>query len=156
MTEKHKRNSSEPEPISHELDTLTVSLIDYSLDLLSETGALPPTLAAEDARGSRTLLSFDDEDFEECIEEIRTQLVSAAKGKRTIEGLEGRPVRYAIAYDGVIDENGDGYEPALVVEYGEEGLSSGYSLYVFYRNAGEPQEFMWTDPAAAGEGELLV
>ena len=68
-------------------------------------------------------------------------------------------MRYAIAYDGAIeipDSDVDGYEPALIVEYGEHGMTRAYSAYMLYQNPGKPQDFMWTDPAAAGEGELLV
>jgi hypothetical protein len=35
-------------------------------------------------------------------------------------------------------------------------MTQGYSAYLLYQNAGDSQEFAWTDPAAAGEGELLV
>lgn len=149
----------EPEPISEQMDALACALIDYGLDLLGETGELVPTLAAENADGERTLLSFDDEDFEECLDEVHTRLRAAAKGKGELEGLKGKPVRYAIAYDGAIqdpdDPNGN-FDPALIVEYGERGMTQAYSAYLLYKNPGKPQEFVWTDPAAAGEGELLV
>lgn len=150
---------ADPEPISSQMDALACALIDYSLDLLGETGELVPTLAVEDEAGARALLSFDDEEIEECLFEVRDLLVAAASGERQIDGLRGRPVRYAVAYDGVIDvpdSDVEGYEPALIVEYGEHGMSSAYSAYLLHRNAGDPQEFVWTDPEAAGEGELLV
>lgn len=159
MTNSTRHDDVEPEPISPEMDALACALIDYSLDLLGETGELTPTLAVEDASGNRSLLSFDDEDFEECLEEVRNRLVAAARGERTIDGLEGRPVRYAVAYDGAVDvpdSDVEGFEPALIVEYGEHGMSSAYSAYLLYENAGDPQEFAWTEPAAAGEGDLLV
>lgn len=149
----------EPEPISEAMEALAGALIDYSLDLLGETGELSPTVAVEDAEGNRSLLSFDDEDFEECLQEIHDRLVEASKGKAVLEGLVGRPVRYAIAYDGAVqlpDALDDGFEAALIVEYGEQGMSQAYSAYLLYQNEGNPQEFAWTEPAAAGEGELLV
>ena len=149
----------EPEPISQEMDALACALIDYSLDLLGETGELVPTLAVEDAVGNRSLLSFDDEDFEECLDEVRSRLTAAARGEKTLEGLPGKPVRYAIAYDGAVeipDSDVEGFEPALIVEYGEHGMTSAYSAYMLYENPGDPQEFAWTEPAAAGEGDLLV
>ncbi len=159
MTNTDPHGAVEPEPISPEMDALACALIDYSLDLLGETGELAPTLAVEDGQGNRSLLSFDDEDFEECLEEVRNRLVAAARGEQRLDGLKGRPVRYAVAYDGAVDvpDSGvDGFEPALIVEYGEHGMSSAYSAYLLYDNAGNPQEFAWTDPAAAGEGDLLV
>ncbi len=149
----------EPEPISAEMDALVCALIDYSLDLLGEAGELCPSLAVEDGEGGRVLLSFSDDDFEECLAEIRDQLSAAAKGKIMLEGLSGKPVRYAFSYDGAVenpDDDGVGYEPALIVEYGEHGMTSAYSAYLLYQNAGNPQEFVWTEPAAAGEGDLLV
>ena len=149
----------EPEPISESMDALACALIDYSLDLLGETGELSPTLAVEDENGERSLLSFDDEDFEECLDEVRTRLQAAAKGKQEIEGLTGKPVRYAIAYDGAVqlpDAPDDGFTAALIVEYGEKGMTQAYSAYMLYQNEGNPQEFAWTEPAAAGEEELLV
>ena len=154
-----RNDAVEPEPISPEMDALACALIDYGLDLLGTTGELAPTLAVEDDRGNRSLLSFDDEDFEECLEEVRNRLVAAARGEQGLDGLQGRPVRYAVAYDGAVDvpdSDVEGFEPALIVEYGEHGMTSAYSAYLLYENPGDPQEFAWTDPAAAGEGELLV
>lgn len=153
----------DPEPISAEMEALAADLIDYGLDALAESAELAPTLVVEDASGERTLLSLDgDEDIEECLDEAHDLIRSAARGKgatsgRAIEGLSERPVRYAIAYDGAIrEEEGGPYRPALIVEYGERGLASGYSAYLLYKHAGQPQKFVWTDPAAAGEVELLV
>ncbi|MBS5451080.1 MAG: hypothetical protein KHY83_03620 [Coriobacteriia bacterium] len=155
--------AEEPEPISAEMEALADALIDYGLDLLGETGQLVPTVAVEDASGGQAILSLDgDEDIEECLDEAHDLVRSAARGKgassgRRIDGLSGRPVRYAIAYDGAIrEEEGGAYRPALIVEYGEQGLASGYSAYLLYKHAGHPQKFVWTDPAAAGEVELLV
>lgn len=159
VSNHHDDAAMEPEPISQAMDNLACALIDYGLDLLGETGDLVPTLAVEDAQGNRSLLSFDDEDFEECLAEVHDRLVRAACGKEKIEGLAGVPVRYAIAYDGAIDipDSGvDGFEPALIVEYGEHGMTRAYSAYMLYQNAGNPQEFVCTEPEAAGEGELLV
>ena len=104
MTDSADQIDFEPEPISEEMDALACALIDYSLDLLGEVGERAPTLAVEDDRGARTLLSFDDEDFEECLDEVHDRLKAAAKGKGELEGLKGRPVRYAIAYDGAIQD----------------------------------------------------
>lgn len=149
----------DPEPISDEMESLAGALIDYGLDMLEETAELAPTLAVEDAAGERALLSLDgEEDVEECLEKAHEVVRQAARGKGpAIEGLSGRPVRYAIAYDGAIrEEDGGPYQPALIVEYGERGLASGYSAYLLYEHAGHPQKFVWTDPAAAGEVELLV
>ena len=105
------------EPISDELDSLTVALIDYALDALATTGELSVSLALGDDEGNATLLSSDGDDFDESIDEAHAT-VSRSAGKK-VEGLKGACVRYAVAYDGAIDEEGTGYEPALIVEYGE-------------------------------------
>lgn len=146
-----------PEKISDELESLAGALIDYGLDLLSEAGELAPTLAVENAEGEHILLSFDEEETEECLDEAHKMVKSAAEGTSRIKGLNGAPERYALAYDGAIREDDRGpYQPALIVEYGERGMTSGYSAYLLYKHAGEAQKFVWTEPAAAGEVELLV
>lgn len=146
-----------PEPITDELDGLTCALIDYALECLACSGELPVSLAAADKAGRSTLLSFDDEDFEESIEEARSQVRRSAAGKGGLDGLSGPCVRYAIAYDGAIDEGRDeGYVPALIVEYGEQGLSQGYSAYLTYENPADEQNFVCSQVAPAGVVELLV
>ena len=148
---------AEPEPISPEMEALADDVIDYGLDALAEKGSFSPSLAMEDESGTRVMLSFDDEEVEECLEAARGIVARAARGKAPIKGLPGAPVRYAIAYDGAVREvDGGPYVSALLVEYGERGLSSAYSAYLRYENPGRPQEFVCTDPAAAGEAELLV
>ena len=69
---------------------------------------------------------------------MHDRLKAAAKGKGELEGLKGRPVRYAIAYDGAIqDPDAEGnFEPALIVEYGEKGMTQAYSAYLLYQNPG--------------------
>ncbi len=142
------------EPISAELDSLTVALIEYGLDELASTGELSVSLALGDEDGNATLLSFDDDDFDESIDEAHATVQRSAG--QQVEGLKGACVRYAIAYDGAIDEDGTGYEPALIVEYGEQGMSRGYSAYLTYEHPGEPQDFVCSQVAPAGVVELLV
>lgn len=147
----------EPEPITQELEELADDVIDYALDAMCNQGSFNPMLAVEDAHGQRVMLTFDDEELEECLDAARGMVATAASGKKPIKGLNGGPVRYAIGFDGAIRESdGDPYKSAVIVEYGETGLSTGYSAYLLYKNPGKPQEFVWTDPAAAGETELLV
>lgn len=149
-----------PEPISDELEALAGDAIEYGLSQLGETGGLAVTLFAENEQGGRAMLSFEEDDnVEECLDEARGRVAATARGKKRLDGFSGKPVRYAIAYAGSIeapDAPRKGYQPALIVEYGEEGLSSGYSAYLLYRKPGKPRDFTWTDPEAAGETELLV
>lgn len=150
-------DAQQPEPISAQMDSLALALIEYSLDLLADLGDLSVTLAVEDAHNNHVVLSFDDEDFEESLEEAHETLRRAVAGTSPLKELEGVPVRYALAYDGAVDEDGSsGYVPALIVEYGEKGMSSGYSAYLCYENAGKPRDFVCSDPAPAGLVELLV
>ena len=147
----------EPEPISEELEELADDVMDAALDAMCNKGEFSPLLAVENAQGERVMLAFDDEELEECLDAARGMVATAASGKKPIKGLPGGPVRYVIAYDGAIRESDDDpYESAVIIEYGETGLSAGYSAYLLYQNPGKPQEFVWTDPAAAGEMELLV
>lgn len=146
-----------PEPISAALETLANEMVDYGLESLATTGKLTTMLSVEDESGHRESLLFEDDSVEECLHAARDLVRSAAHKGSAIEGITGRPVRYAIAYDGAVRQEMDGpYLNALLVEYGEKGISSGYSAYLLYKKAGRPQDFVWTDPAAAGETELLV
>lgn len=157
--EDARADDSEPEPISEALEALADDAIEYGLSQLGETGSLAVTLFAENEKGARDMLSFEEDDnVEECLNEARGRVAATAQGKKRLEGFSGRPVRYAIAYAGSIeapDAPRRGYLPALIVEYGEEGLSSGYSAYLLYRKPGK-KDFTWTDARAAGETELLV
>lgn len=148
----------EPEPISEELERLADDMVSLGLESLGETGKLIVTLAVEDEAGARVMLRFeDDADVSDCVREARDVVLGAQRKNGAIEGLGGRPVRYAIGYDGAVREREGGpYENALLVEYGEQGLSSAYSAYLLYKKAGHPKDFVWTEPAAAGETELLV
>ena len=147
----------EPEPISPELEGMANDLIDICLDELAERGSLLTTLCVENARGDRVTLTFDDIAVEECIEKARDTVAAARRKADVIDGLRGKPVRYAIAYDGAIREREGGpYLNALIVEYGEVGLSSAYSAYLLYKKAGHPKDFVCSDPTAAGEMPLLV
>jgi hypothetical protein len=148
---------AQPEPISENLETLANELIDYGLENLGQTGHLTTTLAVEDSVGNREMLTFEDDAVDECVAEARDVVRRSMHKSGKIEGLQGRAVRYAIAYDGAIRETEKGpYQNALIVEYGEHGMSSAYSAYLLYKKAGHPKDFVWTDPAAAGETELLV
>lgn len=157
MSSDSAEMASEPEPISSELEDLANDLVDLGLDALAEKGSLTTTLACEDERGARVMEEFEDDDVMDCVRAARDVVRQAQHKGGRIQGLGGRPVRYAIAYDGLIRETEGGpYLPALIVEYGEQGLSSGYSAYLTYRKAGRPKDFVCSDIAAAGETELLV
>lgn len=147
----------DPEPISPELEALANEMVDYGLESLATTKKLATTLAVEDASGHRETLVFQDDSVDECLGAARDVVRQAMHKGGAIEGIQGRPVRYAIAYDGAVrEEPGGPYLNALLVEYGEKGMSSGYSAYLLYKKAGRQKDFVWTDPAAAGETELLV
>lgn len=136
----------EPEPISPELEQLTDDMIELGLSALGQNGELMPVLSLEDSAGKRETLVFENDGLEECLTEARATVRRRA-GTR----------RYTLAYDGAIREDGAShYESALILEYGEQGMGSGYSAYLLYRGAGQPTEFVWTDPQAAGETELLL
>ena len=155
--DRNSEDAFEPEPISDDLEALADDLIAYGLECLGETGHLVPTAGVEDLSGTRVMLTFDDDVTEECMEQARELIAKAGHKNGVVEGLDGKVVRYAIAYDGAVREHENGpYKNALIVEYGERGMTSAYSAYLLYKKAGRAKDFVWTDPAAAGEMSLLV
>ena len=83
----------EPEPISEELEELADDVMDAALDAMCNKGEFSPLLAVENAQGERVMLSFDDEELEECLDAARGMVATAASGKKPIKGLPGGPVR---------------------------------------------------------------
>ncbi|MBR2835467.1 MAG: hypothetical protein IKE43_07160 [Coriobacteriales bacterium] len=147
----NNQSSQEPEAISQELTSLLDDIIDYCLEELVYNGDFPVMLATCNKKGERDLLSLNGDEIEDCLIEAKRMLASEKNiGERKI-------TQYAIAYNGAIEDiPGSGYQPAIIVEYGEAGLSSGYSLFMFYENEGDVKHFNYTDPAAAGETELYI
>lgn len=137
--------------ISHELDVLACDLYGECFDVLATGNDLWPSLAFEDEKGNREIVTFADDEPGEC-------LIAARNYFKTEKdfGSVSAPVRYALAYDALVrDEETGELLPAVIVEFGEKGAPCAYSGYSFYRVGKKPTDFMWTDPQPAGEEELL-
>ena len=133
--------------ISPLLDTLTCELVGFCLDILAEGEELWPTLAYCDAKGESNCMTFDGDELENCLEAARAQV-----GK-----LPASVCCYAIAYDGFVQDPGDGaYVDALLAEFGERGMATAYSLYVAYARENGGADFQCGEPLAAGEEPLLL
>ena len=66
------------------------------------------------------------------------------------------PVRYALVYEGAIQLLKEGgYEDAVLLEFGEKGYKS-FSAYSLVHGKGQGDQFVWSDPAPAGELEPLL
>ena len=143
-----KNSKQKAEAISQDLTSLLDDTIDYCLEQLVYEGDFPVMLATQDTQKQRDLISFNGDELEDCLLEARRRL--SPKHTKNI-------TQYAIAYNGAIEEiEGQGFSPALIIEYGEENLSCGYSLYMLYEHEGDVKHFNYTDPAAAGETELYI
>ncbi|MDO5044289.1 MAG: hypothetical protein Q4E22_03195 [Coriobacteriia bacterium] len=142
------------EKISKALDSLTSQTFEESFNQLADTKELWPMLALEDEQGNRELISFSDDEKEECLKAARAYLqMQGAKGI----GKVAAPVRYAIAYDAEVqDEVDQKLKPAVIVEFGEKGSLHAYSGYSFYKHGKKPEDFLWSEPQAAGFEDLLL
>lgn len=92
-------------------------------------------------------ICFADDDKNICIEEARAYL-------REQEDIE----RYVLAYDALVcaDETTEELHPAVVFEFAEKGMECAYSGYSLYKLADKPEDFLCTEPQAAGIEELLL
>lgn len=131
-------------PISSELDALSCDLLGQALDALA-AGVEVPVLVSVDAGEGAETSSFSDDSLELCLEAARDYV-------RSQDGV----VRYAIVYDGDVALEGDVYQAALILEFGEKGATTAYSGYVLYDGFGAQDDFAWADPEPAGTCELLV
>lgn len=139
--------------VSPELDEMVCDLIGFMLDELAEGRDPGVAVCAEDTCGGRVEAVFSDDGEEACLEAARAFVTKRARGCAA-EGLQ-RVDRYAYAYVGAVSLD-DGYQDAVLVSFYERALASGYSAYVAFENAGGGDEFMWSDPAPAGEEQPLI
>jgi hypothetical protein len=136
-----------PAPISHELDELTCELIGVCLDTLAETEALAPMVASLSVDGEASCRAFEEDDADTALEAARGFVSSKKENLRA----------YAVAYDGFVrpDEHA-GLQEALLVEFGEQGMPTAYSAFVAYECGATPDQFLCSEPQAAGEEPNLL
>ena len=130
------------QPISDELDILSRELIGEAISRLEADGALPVLLAVD---CEDEFFAFEDDTPDGCYRAACMQVGT----------LGERCTRYAIAYDGVIQEvETDAGSPAIVIEFAERGMEHAWSGFMLYRRAADGCIEV-TDPLPAGAEELL-
>ena len=132
------------EGVSPETDELASTLMGDAFDLLAAGEPFEVLLAVQASDGSVSSYEFVDDGPEACLEGARVQ-VKGDSGAR----------RYAIAYEGAVETEGDGYVDAVILEFGERGYRA-YSAYSLVAGKGTGDGFTWTDPAPPGELEPLL
>lgn len=146
-------NNAPADEVSAELDAMVCDLIDDFLNALAEGEELGVVLIAEDKNGNRYQASFTEDGEEECLEGAQHFVETNAGG---IQSDHVGPIdRYAIAYSGGVELDCE-FQDAVIVSFYQRGMSCGYSAYVLYTNAGQGENFMWSDPEPAGEEPALI
>ena len=141
--------------VSPELDAMSCDLLGSALDALAAGVDVHGVVSVEDARSRRDTRAFSDDGPEACLEGARgfvRKLV--ADGGDESEPI-GKPVRYALVYEGAVAGEQGGYDDALILEFGEMGSRS-FSAYVLWDGFGAGDDFAWSDPMPAGEVESLL
>ncbi len=139
-------------PISDELDMLSCDLMGDAFDALADGMDLPVLISYEDSSGNREIKVFSDDGFLACLEGAREYIKTLSDST----DKDKRPIRYALVYPASVANEEGIYEDAVILEYGEKGQKTGFSAYSLIDNIGEGESFMWSEPAAAGETDLLV
>ena len=141
--------------ISPELDDLSSSLMGDAFDMLAAGEDLNVLLVVEDEKGNVAPYEFSDDGPEALLEGARTRVRDLAARKGDPKAHLGVPVRYAIAYEGAVEDEDTVFRDAVLLEFGERGRAS-YSAYTFYEGNGTGDGYRWTEPAAAGEETPLL
>ena len=141
--------------VSQHTDALAAELLADGLDRLAEGAAVNVLLVLEDVEGATADYEFADDGPEQCLEAAhdRVRLVARKGGDNKIG--TGKPLRYAICYEGAVADETGAYRDALILEFGERGYRS-YSGYSLFEGRGRGEGLVWTDPAPAGELEPLL
>lgn len=132
------------EGVSPRTDELASTLMGDALDLLADGEPFVVLLAVQDESGEVSSYEFQDDGPEACLEGARTRVTE----------LPGA-VRYAIAYEGAIEDEDGSFADALLLEFGERGYRS-YSAFSLVDGKGTGDGFTWSDPAPAGELSPLL
>lgn len=141
--------------ISPELDALSSELMGDAFDVLAEGQSLNVRVVVEDVNGNVAPYEFGDDGPEVTLDAARecVQKIGHHGGDAT-SGL-GKPVRYAIVYEGMVADESGVYRNAVLLEFGERGRKS-YSAYSYFKGRGKGDRFRWSEPAPAGEMEPLL
>lgn len=141
--------------VSEELDELSSTLVGDALDLLAEGNDVNVLLVVQDREGAISSFEFADDDPESMIDAAHDRVRKLVKKHGdSIEGI-GEPIRYAMVYEGMVADEDEAYQDALMLEFGEKGWYA-YSAFSLFKGKGAGEDFVWTDPAPAGEIEPLI
>lgn len=132
------------EGVSPETDELASTLMGDALDLLAAGESFEVLLAVQDDSGDIQSYELQDDGPEACLAGARDRVTTSP-----------RAVRYAIAYEGAVEDDAGSFSDALLLEFGERGYRS-YSAFSLIDGKGSGEGFSWTDPAPAGEMEPLL
>ena len=141
--------------VSEACDELGSELMGEALDKLAAGEQLSVVASALDASGQRVTCEFDDDSAEVCLDAAHTWVSGGARGQDGSKSI-GKPVCYAIAYQGAVADEDDAFQDALILEFGDRGASCGYSAYALVDGIGKGNGFRYTDPAPAGELPCLL
>ena len=141
--------------ISPELDALSCDLLGSALDALAAGVDVLGIVAVEDAEGTRMTRAFSDDGPEACITGARELVSSLVSSAGDASEPIGAPERYALVYEGAVERDDEGFDDALILEFGEAGQPS-FSAYVLWEGFGAGEKFMWADPMPAGEVDSLL
>lgn len=141
--------------VSPELDELSSTLMGDALDMLAEGQDVGVLLVVADSSGAVASYRFADDGMEECLEGAREKVRTLGRSRGDGDAGLADPQRYAIAYEGAVEDGSGAYQDALLLEFGEKGYRS-YSAYSYFKGRGTGERFAWTDPAPAGELKPLL
>lgn len=148
-------NNDERGDISPELDQLSSALMGDALDLLADGQPVNVLVVVEDAQRNVASFQFADDGPAETLRAAHEQVLKLAAAGGDPKSHLGEPVRYAVAYEGMVCDTDGAYRDALLVEFGERGRKS-YSAYSFFTGRGKHGRFRWSEPAPAGELDSLL
>ncbi len=146
-------NQSPRDEVSAELDAMVCDLLDDFLNALAEGDDPGIVLVVEDANANRYQASFTEDGEDACLEGAQHFIETNAGGVQSDH--VGPLDRYAIGYAGGVELDGE-FQDAIVVSFYQRGMSCGYSAIVLYADAGQGENFMWSDPEPAGEEPALI
>lgn len=141
--------------ISPELDALSSELMGDAFDILADGQTLNVRVVIEDVHGNVAPYEFAGDGPDVTLDAARERVERIGHhGGDPKVGL-GRPVRYAIVYEGAVADESGAYRNAVLLEFGEQGRKS-YSAYSYFKGRGKGKRFRWSEPAPAGEMEPLL
>lgn len=141
--------------ISPELDALSSELMGDAFDILADGKALNVRVVIEDERGNVAPYEFAGDGPEVTLDAAREQVERVGRHDGDPKQGLGKPLRYAIVYEGAVADDSGAYRNAVLLEFGERGRKS-YSAYSYFKGRGKGSRFRWSEPAPAGEMEPLL